>query len=355
YYETIGSIASHFGATLLARMLGAVSPMVLPEDVARAGEASRFEHSVVFSIRDLAGAESPAIATPPATSGRTARIWVGLSRDTPALAAPASTAGAAASPAARPITFESLLAVRSARWHIRARNQRTVVDGKLADRAEYGRALASAEALAWSISRMDAARLVAELARSVDRDWHVRRRVHGDLKPGNVLLDEAAIRAFDALDVAEGDTAPGMTEGWAAPEQILARPLGPATDVFALALMAAAAVSAAVHGEEHSLIVPAAGDGRRRLRLMKDPEIWLDPQRVELPTEARLAWRTLLMQSLAFDPARRPPRGAELANRLDALLDRWELPGRLPIACGPGRLELTVGDRQPLWMLDDHS
>lgn len=361
YYETVRSIASHLGATLLARMLGAVSPMVLPEDVARASEPSRFENSAVLSVRDLAhlaspaGAASPATPTPPVTSGRNARLWIGVSRDTPNLAAAASATGATAPATARPIAFESLLAVRSARWHVRGRNSTRVTDGKLAELAAYRRALASAEALSWSVSRTDAARLVAELARSVDRDWHARRRVHGDLKPGNVLLEASAIRAFDALDVPEGDISPGMTEGWAAPEQILTRPLTPATDVFALALMAAAAVSAAVFGEEQSVVVPAVGDGRRRLRMMKDPEIWLDPTLVELPTEARLAWRTLLMQALAFDPARRPPRGAELANRLDALLDRWELPGRLPIACGPGRLEYSVGDREPLWLLDDHA
>lgn len=352
YYETAGTIEGHLGTTLLARMLGAVSPMVLPEDVARAASPSRFESSAVLSVRDLAGDAAPQGAPPAVTSGRHARMWVGLSRDTPNLAA---TPGGAREPTTRPLVFENLLAVRSARWHIQDRDRQRTTDGRLADLGAYRQALASAGALAWSVSRHDATRLVAELARAVDRDWHERRRVHGDLKPGNVLLDDAAIRAFDALDVPEGETSPGMTEGWAAPEQVLARPLGPATDVFALALMAAAAVSGVVYGEEQAVVVPALGDGRRRLRMMKDPEIWLDPRAIELPTEARNAWRSMLMECLAFDPARRPPRGRELANRLDALLDRWELPGRRSVACGPGRLEYLVGSREPVWILDDHA
>jgi hypothetical protein len=144
-----------------------------------------------------------------------------------------------------------------------------------------------------------------------------------------------------------------MTEGWAAPEQILARPLSPATDVFALALMAVSALSAAIFGEEHTMIVPAAGKGRQRLKMIKHPEVWLDPQLVELPAEARLAWRALLADGLAFDPARRPRCGAELADKLDALLGRWELPGRLAVACGPGQLEYLATSREPVWVLRD--
>ncbi|HEX8109442.1 MAG TPA: hypothetical protein VF516_17045, partial [Kofleriaceae bacterium] len=53
YYETAGSVAGHLGATLLARMLGAVSPLILPDDVAAAREPSRFENSVLLSVQEL--------------------------------------------------------------------------------------------------------------------------------------------------------------------------------------------------------------------------------------------------------------------------------------------------------------
>ncbi len=368
YYETIGSTASHFGATLLARMLGAVSPLVLPDDVVASGEPSRFENSVLLSVQELdaatgdapAGpyraAAAPAAAPPaPVTFGRDGRLWIGVTPDTPNLAVPPGTDLPARQVRARPLVFESLLALRSARWHIRERDAAPgrTIDGRLSDLAAYCHALAGAARLSWSVSRADAAQLVAELARAVDRDWHARGRVHADLKPGNVLLQQTEIRAFDALDVPSGATAAGMTEGWAAPEQALAEPLSFATDVFSLALMAVAALSAAIFGEEHTLIVPAVGRGRRRLRMIKHPDVWLDPQIVQLPPEARLAWRTLLTQCLGFEPARRPQRGAELADRLDELLRRWELPGRLPIACGPGQLEYLVGTRDPIWILHD--
>jgi hypothetical protein len=368
YYETAGSIAGHLGATLLARMLGAVSPLVLPEDVAAAHEPSRFENSVLLSVQELGAAtgDAPAgpyrtaaapaaAATAPVTFGRDGRLWIGVTPDTPSLAVPPGATVPARQSAARPLVLESLLALRSARWHIRERGavRGHTIDGRLFDADDYRRALARAERLSWSVSRADAIQLVAELARSVDRDWHARGRVHADLKPGNVLLERTEIRAFDALDVPSGATAAGMTEGWAAPEQALAQPLGPATDVFPLALMAIAALSAVIFGEEHTMIVPAVGRGRRRLRLIKHPDVWLDPQLVPLPQDARLAWRTLLTQCLAFEPARRPQRGTELADRLDDLLRRWEIPGRLAVACGPGQLEHLLGSRDPIWILYD--
>jgi hypothetical protein len=363
YYETAGSIAGHFGATLLARMLGAVSPLVLPDDVVASREPSRFENSVVLAHDELtAAADAPstpaqraAAPSAPVTSGRDGRLWIGVTPDTPNLAVPPGSDAQARQASGRPLVFETLLALRSARWHIRERNAAPgrTIEGRLSEAGDYRRALARAERLSWSVSRADAAQLVAELARTVDRDWHARGRVHADLKPGNVLLQHAEIRAFDALDVRSGAIAAGMTEGWAAPEQVLAQPLSFATDAFSLALMAVAALSAVIFGEEHTVIVPAVGRGRRRLRLIKHPDVWLDPQLVQLPPEARLAWRTLLTQCLAFDPARRPQRGAELADRLDDLLRRWELPGRLPVACGPGQLEHLVGTRDPIWILHD--
>ncbi|HET9621030.1 MAG TPA: hypothetical protein VFP84_06680 [Kofleriaceae bacterium] len=364
YYESASSVAQHFGATLLARMFGAVSPAVMPEDVsaARGGsEPSRFDNSVVLSMADLQARPSSTATRPaqtgartsaPVTFGRDARMWIGLTRDTPNLAAAAGSSEAMVA-TARPLVFESLLGVRSARWHIRDRQKQLVHDGRLAERDAYVKALRAGDRVSWSVSRTDAVRLVAELARSVDRQWHSQRRVHADLKPGNTLLGKDGIYAFDALDVAEGAISAGMTEGWAAPEQALARPITAASDVYALAMIAVAAIKAVIFGEESSLVVPAVGSGRRRLKMILNPEVWLDAQVLPLADATRGAWRDLLVRCLAADPAQRPQRGFIFADYVDELLDKYELPGRVAVSSGPGQLQFFVNSGEPAWVMYD--
>ncbi|MCB9754576.1 MAG: hypothetical protein H6713_31960 [Myxococcales bacterium] len=356
YFETQSTVTDLLGETLLARLLGAVSPMVMPEDRRTAKATRAFENSALLSIADLAEVAGERPAAAPVTVGGAARLWLELDGDG-ILVAPASEPDAPSRlRGARPLVLESLLALRSARYAVAVDHLRSAVDGRLNDARAYRRALArqDAVALGWSVSRVDVGWLLYELARAVDRRWHARERVHADLKPGNVLLRDAEIEAFDALDVAAGATSIGLTVGWSAPEQLLARPVTPASDVYALALMTASLLGAALYGEERTIILPARGDGRRRIRMITDPEVWIDPTVVELPVAARVAWRAFLMRCLAADPNRRPPRGDAFARELKPLLEQHELPGRLTLTCGPGRLhKLVNADEQPAWVLLD--
>jgi hypothetical protein len=348
FYETGHTMYSLLGRTLLARMLGSDSPMVMAGDGHVSDpNSARIVHTAVHSMRDQAGQAMESL--PDVTSGRDARMWI-ATRDGSVYAVPKSGDFAGA----RPVVFESLLALRSARWHVTERKHfDRVATGKLAEHRAYVNALRIGGSVAWTVSRADVAQVVAELARAVDRDFHARRRVHGDLKPDNVLLTDTGISAFDAVDVAEGETCAAVSEGWASPEQIFVRPASAATDVFALAQLAASALSACVYGTESTVIVPAAGQGRRRLRVISDPEVWLDPAIVDLPTPARLAWRDLLMRCLAANPERRPQRASELAGALDQLLAKWDVPGTLPVACGPGVLRLPINGDVPTWVISD--
>ncbi|GAA3191882.1 serine/threonine-protein kinase [Actinocorallia longicatena] len=86
---------------------------------------------------------------------------------------------------------------------------------------------------------------------------HAAGVVHRDLKPSNVLLAEDGPRVIDfgisRRSGAEGLTQPGTVMGtpaYMSPEQIMADPVGPASDVFSLgAVLAFAATGIAPFGE----------------------------------------------------------------------------------------------------------
>src|SRR5439155_24008177 len=189
--------------------------------------------------------------------------------------------------------------------------------------------------------RADVGRAIVELGRALE-PVHAAGRVHGDVKPANTLVTARGAIAIDAVDVRAGEISPAATPGWAAPEQLLARPVSPASDVFALGLLAASLVRAAIHGEERSFVIPTGGAGRRRVRVLDRPDVFIDPTAVALDDAARAAWQRTIARAVAFDPARRPPSGAPVAAELHELLRRHPPPGRLGLAGGPGLLTRNV-------------
>ena len=164
----------------------------------------------------------------------------------------------------------------------------------------YRKAVRAADSLAWSVERADVGRAIVELGRALE-PVHAAGRVHGDVKPANTLVTARGAIAIDAVDVRAGEISPAATPGWAAPEQLLARPVSPASDVFALGLLAASLVRAAIHGEERSFVIPTGGAGRRRVRVLDRPDVFIDPTAVALDDAARAAWQRTIARAVAFD------------------------------------------------------
>ncbi|GAB7185185.1 protein kinase [Kitasatospora sp. Ki12] len=145
----------------------------------------------------------------------------------------------------------------------------------------------------WPVDRVRA--LGAGLAEALEA-IHAAELVHRDLKPSNVLLAPDGPRVVDfGISVAAEATAltrTGMivgTPGFMAPEQLLGRPVTPATDVFALgAVLAYAATGTGPFGTGSAQAL--------NFRIAyEEPDLSLLPRGLEV-----------IGRCLAKDPAQRP-------------------------------------------------
>jgi len=161
---------------------------------------------------------------------------------------------------------------------------------------------------------------------------HARLVVHRDLKPGNVLVTpEGQVRLLDfgiakLLSPAVGGpaaeltapTARALTPQYAAPEQILGRPIGTAADIYALGVML------------HELLTGELPYRAPRDALMKlqqeivNEEPPRPSQRVTDPVRRRLLagdLDTVILKALKKDPAARYPTALALAADLQNWLE----------------------------------
>jgi len=153
------------------------------------------------------------------------------------------------------------------------------------------------------------ARLGARLA-DVLAYIHAREVVHRDVKPANVLVDEAGVcylADFGLARVLETAHLTGSheivgTAAYLAPEQVVGADTGPPVDVYALGLVLLECLTART--EYHGTTVETA-----LARLSRRPRI---------PEELSPAWRSALTAMTAQDPADRPDavRCAELLRAI---------------------------------------
>jgi hypothetical protein len=344
-YRTQATVGQLLGESMLARLLGGHSPLVLADDrFAPPGRAERAPNTAVLAV-----ASSPVTLMKVGVSAQR-HVAVPLRSGPTFLAEP----GHEIEPESlEPLRFEDLRRTPTARFHVRGTRE---VDGSLADEQAYRRAVRENPSLGWSVGAADVVRMIAQVARSL-ASLHDDGRVHGDVKPANAVVTATGAVAIDPLGVTIGQLSPGATPGWAAPEQILARPVAPATDVYALGLMVASLLGAAIYGEERSFVVPVGRSDRRRVRLLADHDVWIDPDMNHgMSASLRDEWQDFIRQSVEFDPDDRPDSAAMFADRLDELLEGGGLERALPLAAGPGTLRRdadVLGVGQPAWVVRD--
>ncbi len=175
-----------------------------------------------------------------------------------------------------------------------------------------------------------AAMVISEIGEAL-ATVHLRRIIHRDVKPGNILLERsdipplhlrAKLADFGIAHLLGDDrlTRTGTMIGTAAytsPEQVRGEPATTASDVYSLGLVAVEAMT----GRS-----PFTGTAAEKLmaRLSRDPE---------MPADLGAGWSTLLRAMTAADPRKRPTAigAAMTARELESEFDAAALaPGRRP-------------------------
>ncbi len=188
--------------------------------------------------------------------------------------------------------------------------------------------------------------ILAETARALHAA-HVAGVVHRDVKPGNILLSRAGrVKITDfGISTATGRipmTDSGMVMGTAqylSPEQAIGKAATPASDIYALGIVAYEAIAG-----NRPFTGPTAVD--IAVAHVNTP---VPP----LPTDVDPELATLVMRMLAKDPEERPRSAASLARVLDDIAVRTPSTGIPPVlgrharpvdvvdAVSTGGLELT--------------
>lgn len=222
-------------------------------------------------------------------------------------------------------------------------------DVPLADVGEYIASLARAgETLAggnvsYAVPRQSILEVLVRLARELGA-LHARDLVHADLSPANVLVEDGRAVAFDALGVERGQVAFAGTFDWAAPEQVLARPLDPRADVYAVGKMLCALIGGVPFGRKTTYTVPVGGLEATDVDMLETDGVFVDISGTDRGHQWQVAWQDLLARCLAFDRERRPADGPALAAELATLADRFALDGEIVIA---GRFGTIVPMARP--------
>lgn len=169
----------------------------------------------------------------------------------------------------------------------------------------------------------EAARIVRQLAGALDFA-HARGIVHRDVKPANVLLDEAGALFLADFGIAAviGETTPGEfvgTAAYAAPEQCLGEAVSGASDQYALGVIAF-----------EMLTGRRPFEGPTALAVLSQHIDAQPPDPLALNPALPSAVRSVCARALAKQPAQRYRLAADFSAALDAALDISAPPNACP-------------------------
>ena len=253
----------------------------------------------------------------------------------------------------RPFVQETLKALAGGRL-CSLDDSQPVAELAVADTKSYLERRRDSNGRTW-VLRVPRASLGTRVAEVVEatRRLHSSGEIHGDIKPANVLLAADGVHLIDSLRLHEGNRSSALTRGWAAPEQVMAAEVSPATDQFPLGLMLLALVQGVLFGEETTIVVPSGGAKTERHALFRSPGVFIDPDAGTVGREHLRSWQKLIERCLRFSPADRFPAIGDLLAEIERLLAQESLLGSCEFPLRFGRPVFAIagnGEEIPGWL-----
>ena len=204
----------------------------------------------------------------------------------------------------------------------------------------------------FKVPRNSVAKLFIEIAAELSK-LHNTGEIHGDLKFDNVLLTEKGMCIFDSLGLHEGDRAPAMTRGWAAPEQVLGNPVLALTDQYAFGLMLIELLKGVLYGEEATVSIPVGGTILEKHTIHRNPGVFIDADNAPVLPESVNEWRGFIERCIRFEPQDRFSSMDDLIVTLKTLVEQNTLIGELEMSLTFGNCILgsdTNDNKLPCWL-----
>lgn len=247
---------------------------------------------------------------------------------------------------------ESLQPLSTARFCARS-SAGSVVEGSLGtEYAETRRQLGSQQ-VQWFLTaeKRELLQLCSKLARTLG-EYHSTGYVHCDLKPANLLMLQDGLTPIDSLGVAVGERSPGLSQDYAAPEQIIGEPVQLQTDQYAFGIVLAKITGGLLYGEEARFHIPVSRSRLEVFKLLKNPGVFLAPQTLNASREALAALKGVIERCLSFDPQQRFISMMQLADELDKVLEKYEFSGFIESELRYGSLSQSE-DLGLCWLIED--